>query len=68
MRPQLRNGDYKNSDFSFEADHPNENYSVLTNTFSLIVEKHAPFTKKTEGRNYATFIPKDLKKNHLHKK
>ena len=33
--------DVKNADFSFETDNPNENYSALTNTFSLIVEKHA---------------------------
>ena len=34
--------DVKNADFSFETDGPNKNYSALTNTFSLIVKKHAP--------------------------
>ena len=37
--------DVKNADFSFETDDPNENYSALTSTFSLIVEKHAPLKK-----------------------
>ena len=54
--------DVKNADFSFEADDPNENYSALTNTFSLIVEKHAPLKKKTVRENHAPFITKDLRK------
>ena len=54
--------DVKNVDFSFEADDPNENYSALTNTFSLIVEKHAPLKKKIVRGNHATFITKDVRK------
>ena len=52
----------KNADFSFETDDPNENYSVLTNTFSSIVEKHAPLKKKIVRGNHAPFITKDLRK------
>ena len=48
--------------FLFEADDPNENYSALTNTFSLIVEKHAPLKKKIVRGNHALFITKDLRK------
>ena len=40
--------DVKNADFSVETDDPNENYVGLTNTLSLIVEKHAPLKKKME--------------------
>ena len=54
--------DVKNADFSFETDDPNENYSTLTNTFSLIVEKHAPLKKKIVRGNHAPFITKDLTK------
>ena len=54
--------DVKNTDFSFEADNPNENYSAFTNTFSLIVEKHAPLKKKIVRENHAPFITKDLRK------
>ena len=51
--------DVKNADFSFETDDPNESYSALTNTFSLIVEK---LKKKIVRGNYAPFITKDLRK------
>ena len=54
--------DIKKADFSFETDDPNENYSALTNTFSLIVEKHAPLKKKIVRGNHAPFITKDLRK------
>ena len=54
--------DVKNADFSFETDYLNENYSALTNTFSLIVEKHASLKKKIVRGNHAPFITKDLRK------
>ena len=54
--------DIKNADFSFETYDPNENYSALTNTFSLIVEKHAPLKKKIVSGNHAPFITKDVRK------
>ena len=54
--------DVKNADFSFETDDPNEHYSALTNTFSLIVEKHVPLKKKIVRGNHAPFIAKDLRK------
>ena len=59
---QKFSADVKNADFSFETDDPNESYSALTNTFSLIVEKHAPFKKKIVRGNHAPFITKDLRK------
>ena len=55
--------DIKNVDFSFETDDPNENYSALTNTFSLIVDKHATLKKKIVRGNHAPFITKDLRKD-----
>ena len=55
--------DARNVDFSFETDYPNENYSALTNTFSLIVEKHAPLKKKIVRENHAPFITEDLRKS-----
>ena len=60
--------DVKNADFSFESDDPNENYSTLTNTISLIVEKYAPLKKKTVKGNHAPFYYKGSKKTYLHKK
>ena len=47
--------DLKNADFSFETDDPNENYSALTSTFSLIVEKHAPLKKENSKRKPSSF-------------
>ena len=60
--------DVKNADFSFETDDPNENYSALTNTFSLIVEKHAPLKKESSKRKPSSFYYKGSKKSHPHKK
>ena len=54
--------DVKSANFSFETYDPNENYSALTNTFPLIVEKQAPLKKKTVRGNHAPFITKDLRK------
>ena len=34
--------DVKEADFSFKTSNPDENYLVLTNIFSYIVNKHAP--------------------------
>ena len=39
--------DVKETDFSFKTRIPDENYSVLTNVFSNIVNKNAPLKKKT---------------------
>ena len=36
----------KNTDFRFNSDDPNENYELIANVFSNIVEKHAPLKKK----------------------
>ena len=52
----------KNTNFSFQRGNPNENYSTLTNTFSLIVVKHAPHKKKIVRAKHAPFITKDLRK------
>ena len=38
--------DVKEADFSLETSNPDENYSVLTNVFSNIVNIHAPLKKK----------------------
>ena len=54
--------DVKNADFSFKTDDPNENYWVLTNVFSLVMEKHIPLKKRTVRRNHAPFITKDIRK------
>ena len=52
----------KNANLSFQRNDPNENYSALTNTFSLIVEKHVPYKKKIVRVKHAPFITKDLRK------
>ena len=38
--------DVKEADFSIKTSNPDENYSVLTNVFSNIVNIHAPLKKK----------------------
>ena len=48
--------DVKNVDFSLETDDPNENYSALTSTFSLIVEKHSPLKKKPLRGNHPLLL------------
>ena len=52
----------KNANLSFQRNDPNENYSALTNTFSLIVEKNVPYKKKIVRAKHAPFITKDLRK------
>ena len=37
--------DLKNTNFSFTSSDPNENYLLLTNSFSKIVEKYFPLKK-----------------------
>ena len=39
--------DVEEVDFSFKTSDPDENYSVLTNVFPNIVNKHAPLNKKS---------------------
>ena len=46
----------KNTDFRFNSDNPNENYEVITNVFSNIVEKHAPIKTKFLRGNHALFM------------
>ena len=45
----------KNTDFRFNSDDPNENYELITNVFSNIVEKHAPLKKVVFGGKSSTF-------------
>ena len=52
----------KNTNFSFTSSDPNENYLLLTNSFSKIVEKHVPLKKKTSRGNHAPFVSKELRK------
>ena len=54
--------DVKNADFSFETGDPTEYNLALTNTFSLIVEKHAPLKKEIVKGNHVPFFTKDLRK------
>ena len=52
----------KNTDFIFNSDNPNENYELITNLFSNIIEKHAPLKKKFLRENQAPFITKELRR------
>ena len=52
----------KNTDFRFNSDDPNENYELITNVFSNIVEKHAPLKKKFLRGNQAPFMTKEFRK------
>ena len=48
--------DVKEADFYFKKSNPDENYSVLTNVFSKIVNIHAPLKKKILRGNDAPFM------------
>ena len=48
-----------------ETNDLNENYSALTNTFSLIVEKHTPLQKKIVRGNHVPFFTKDIRKGSI---
>ena len=50
------------SDFSFTNNDPHENYSVLSDTFSKLVDRHAPLKMKIQRGNHALFISKDIRK------
>ena len=54
--------DVKEADFSFKTSNPDENYLVLTNVFSNIVNIHAPLKKKILRGNDAPFMNKELRK------
>ena len=54
--------DVKEADFSFKTSNPDENYIVLTNIFSNIVDIHAPHKKKIPRSNDAPFMNKELRK------
>ena len=54
--------DVKETDFPFKTSNPDENYSVLTNVFSNIVNIHAPLKKKILRGNKAPFMNKELRK------
>ena len=54
--------DVKNTNFCFNLDDPNENYELITDLFSKIVNKHAPLKKKLLRGNQAPFINKELRK------
>ena len=49
-------------DFSFKTSNSEENYSVLRNVFSNIVNIHAPLQKKILRGNDASFMNKELRK------
>ena len=52
----------KNTYFIFNSDNPNENYEVITNVFSNIVEKHVPLKNKFLRGNQAPFMTKEFRK------
>ena len=54
--------DLKAADFSFSNDDPNEKYSVLSDTFSKLADKHAPLKMKIQRGNHAPFISKEMRK------
>ena len=54
--------DVKEADFSFKISNSDENYSVLINVFSNIVNIHVPLKKKILRGNDAPFMKKELRK------
>ena len=54
--------DVKAAHFSFSNNDPNENYSVLSDTFSKFVETHASLKMKIQRGYHAPFISKEMRK------
>ena len=54
--------DLENSNLSANSDNPRENYTNLSQTFSKVVQKHAPLKKKILRGNYAFFINREFRK------
>ena len=54
--------DVKAAEFSFSNNDPKENYSVLSDTFSKLVDRHAPLKKKIQRGNHTPFISKEMGK------
>ena len=54
--------DVKVVDFSFSNNDPNENYSVLSDTFSKLVDRHTLLKMKIHRENHAPFISKEMRK------
>ena len=54
--------DVKNTNFCFNSDDPNDNFELITELFSKIVNKHAPLKKKFLRDNQAPFMNKELRK------
>ena len=52
----------KAADFSFSNNDPNENYSVLSDTFSKVVDRYAPLKEKIQRGNHTPLISKEMKK------
>ena len=54
--------DAKVAESSFSNNDPNENYLVLLDTFSNLVDRHVPLKKKMQRGNHAPFISKEMRK------
>ena len=54
--------DIRAADFSFSNNDPNENYSVLFDTFSKMVDRHAPLKMELQRGNHAPFISNEMRK------
>ena len=52
----------ENTQFSFTADNPNQNYDLLSNKFLEIVNNHAPLKKKIIRGNQKPFMNKEFQK------
>ena len=59
--------DFENSNFAVNSDDPQENYVNLCDTFSKVVQKHAPVIKKILRENHTPFINRKLRKG-IHKR
>ena len=54
--------DVKSTYFAFSNNDPNEIYLVLSDTFSKLVDRHAPLKKKVQRGNHNPFISKEMRK------
>ena len=54
--------DVKAADLSFSNNDPNENYLVLSDTFSKLIDTNPPLKKKKQRGNHAPSISKEMRK------
>ena len=57
--------DLENSKLSANSDNPHENYTYLLQTFSKVIQKHAPLKKEDSQRKPCTFYHQRMQERNI---